>query len=707
MVSEVAKRWHLIIFHQWSSLILTNQRNGLCGLGGLNVSAKRKVLRGSQVNIPISMGPKADDVFQSFRLSEADGKKYKTVKDKFDDYFTVRRNTIHERAKFNRRRQGETESVDEFITDLYALAKYCQYGELQDELIRDRIVVSIQDVQLSEKRQMEPELTLERAVTLARQSECIKIQQSTVRGELLQESTIEALKGARQQKGHNRLPSAQSNQPPSRKAKKSCGRCGRPGPHSQAQCPARESTCHKCGKLGHFKSVCRSTPKRSSVRTVETDNTNFLGTIYSSNVSAVETNKWTKTLNLNQHDILFKIDTGADITVIPKSFYESKHDGPLQSAERSLTGAGQQPLEVQGQFMGHLRYNNLETEQKIFVIQGLSRPLLGRPAIEALAIVSVVEPIMTLERVSEKFPQLFQGLGKLTDNYSIKLQSNSQPYALTTPRRVAIPLLPKVETELQRMLQLGVIEKVTQPTDLEWCLGMVVVPKSNGNVRICVYLTMLNKNVKRERHILPSVEQTLAQIGGAKVFTKLDANSGFWQVELSHDSALLTTFITPFGRFCFKRLPFGITSAPGYFQQRMQEILSGLKGVVCLIDDVLVHGVTQEEHDENLLAVLNQIQQAGLTLNKEKCISSTKSIKFLGQVVDANGIKPDPDKITAINDMPQPTNITELRRFLGMVNQLNKFSPHLADHMKPLHELLSSRNHWRWEASQETAFQKC
>ena len=186
-----------------------------------------------------------------------------------------------------------------------------------------------------------------------------------------------------------------------------------------------------------------------------------------------------------------------------------------------------------------------------------------------------------------------------------------------------------LETELQGMLQLGVIEKVTQPT--EWCSGMVVVPKSNGNVRICVDLTMLNKSVQRERHILPSVEQTLAQIGGAKVFTKLDANSGFWQVKLSHDSALLTTFITPFGRFCFKQLPFGITSAPEYFQQRMHGILSGLKGFVCLIDNVLVHGVTQEEHDENLLAVLNQIQQAGLTLNKEKCIFSTKSIKLLAK----------------------------------------------------------------------------
>ena len=103
----------------------------------------------------------------------------------------------------------------------------------------------------------------------------------------------------------------------------------------------------------------------------------------------------------------------------------------------------------------------------------------------------------------------------------------------------------------------------------------------------------------------------------------------------------------------------------------MSDILSGLKGVVCLIDDVLVYVATQEEHDKNLLAALNRIQDAGLTLNRKKCVFSTTTIKFLGQVVDANGIKPDPDKITAISDIPQPTNITELRRFLGMANQLN------------------------------------
>ena len=162
---------------------------------------------------------------------------------------------------------------------------------------------------------------------------------------------------------------------------------------------------------------------------------------------------------------------------------------------------------------------------------------------------------------------------------------------------------------------MGVISKVEEPT--EWCAGMVVVPKSNGKVRICVDLTKLNESVCRQRHISPSVEQTLAQIGEAKVFTKLDANSGFWQIDLAPESAPLTTCITPFGRYQFNRLPFGITSAPEHFQRRMNQILEGLEGVVCLIDDTLIYEKTKEEHDERLMAVLKRIQEAGLTQQGE------------------------------------------------------------------------------------------
>lgn len=163
----------------------------------------------------------------------------------------------------------------------------------------------------------------------------------------------------------------------------------------------------------------------------------------------------------------------------------------------------------------------------------------------------------------------------------------------------------------------GIISKVNQPTD--WCSGMVVVPKGDKRVRICVDLTRLNESVKRSRHILPSVEQSLAQLGGAKVFSKLDANSGFWQVKLDPKSALLTTFITPLGRYCFNRLPFGITSGPEYFQCRMSEILDGLDGVVNQTDDIVVHRATKAEHDQRLAAVLRRLEKARVTLNQEKC----------------------------------------------------------------------------------------
>ena len=264
--------------------------------------------------------------------------------------------------------------------------------------------------------------------------------------------------------------------------------------------------------------------------------------------------------------------------------------------------------------------------------------------------------------------------------YNIKLKPGSKPFALFTPRRIAIPLRPRVKEELQRMERLGVIEKVDKPT--EWCAGIVVVPKPSGKVRICVDLTRLNESVCREHHLLPTVEEALAQIGGAKVFSKLDANSGFWQIELSNNSAPFTTFITPFGRFCFKRLPFGITSAPEFFQKKMSELLTGLEGVVCLMDDILVGGKTQQEHNDRLEAVLNRIGAAGLTLNCEKCEFSKDNIRFLGQLVSQQGVAPDPEKVKAIVEMKLPVNVAEVRRFLGMVNQLGKFSPQLADKTK-------------------------
>ena len=235
---------------------------------------------------------------------------------------------------------------------------------------------------------------------------------------------------------------------------------------------------------------------------------------------------------------------------------------------------------------------------------------------------------------------------------------------------------------------------------------MVVVPKKSGSVRICVDFRRLNESVLREIHPLPKVDNTLAQLAGATVFSKIDANSGFWQIPLDEGSRELTTFITPFGRYYFNRLPFGITSAPEHFQRQMETILAGQEGVLCHIDDVLIFGHTQQEHDTRLHAALQKIQSAGVTLNKEKCEFSRDSLTFLGHVINKEGVTPDPQKTSAIVAMERPTTRTELRRFMGMTNQLGKFTPKIAEISQPLRELLSSKKAWVWGPSQDEAFEK-
>ena len=231
-----------------------------------------------------------------------------------------------------------------------------------------------------------------------------------------------------------------------------------------------------------------------------------------------------------------------------------------------------------------------------------------------------------------------------------------------------------------------------------------MVPKKTGEVRIYVNLKSLNANVLREVHPLPAVDETLAQLTGAVIFSKLNANSGFWQIHLSLSSRPLTTFITPFGRYCFNKLPFGITSAPEHFQKRIGAILEGLEGVLCLMDDVLVFSRTKAEHDKKLFAVLQRFQNAGITLNTDKCEFWHDKLTFLGHIVSKEGISPDPAKMVAIKNMDPPTNVPEVRRFLGMVNQLGKFSKRIAELSSPLRELLSSKNAWTWGDKQEEAF---
>ena len=444
------------------------------------------------------------------------------------------------------------------------------------------------------------------------------------------------------------------HQTPPRHPQKQCTRCGKTPSHAKQLCPAIKAECKKCGKRGHYQLMCK-TQMASELNTecASASDDSFLLTV--DNLSSKNSDTWTVDLTVNNIPIKFKIDTGADVTAIsPKEFSKLKGT-TLTQASKVLHSPAKHPLKVNGQFTGKLSYKQVTTHDEIFVVDGQQQPLMGRPAIEALNLLSRVNIVSSSEKFLSLYPNLFHGLGTFGTEYHIVLKQGAKPFALSVPRRVALPLLPKVKAKLARMEKLGAISKVDTPT--EWCAGMVVVPKSNDDIRICVDLTKLNESVCREKHILPSVEQIL---GNSTVFTKLDANAGFWQIKLSQESSPLTTFITSYGRFRFNRLPFGIISAPEFLQKQMSKILNGLPGVLCMIDNVLVHGTTQQEHDQRLIAVLECLRKANVTLNKDKCQFSRSSITFLGQLIDQSGVHPEPNKVLAIQGIKEPTNITEL-----------------------------------------------
>ena len=504
----------------------------------------------------------------------------------------MRKNVFFERARFNRRSQHEGETAEKYIMELYRLSENCDYGEMRDDMIRDRLVVGIRDASLSQQLQLDADLNLEKTKQKIRHREAVSEQQRELKGASLEHTSLETV---RFRKPKRETPTERRGKQNVANTSPVCRRCGT-SQHPRSKCPAKDAVCHHCKKKGHYSSQCFS-KQAAEITTSTSENIAFLDT---ASTTSQGTSAWFTKIGVNGRDLKFKLDTGAEVTAISKEDYKKLKKPPLSSPEKILYGPSQQTLKSIGQFLGEFSHTSKVIRQPIFVIDGLRTNLLGLPAITALGLairVDATESDTPPEEVQKEFPTVFQGLGNLGEEFEIHLKSGATPYCLFTPRNVPIPLRPKVQEELDRMESLGVIRKVDEPTP--WCAGMVVVPKKEGAIRICVDSKPLNENVLREVHPLPKVDDTLAQLTGAKFFSKLDANSGFWQIPLAKKSQLLTTFVTPFGRYCFNKMPFGISSAPEHFQKRMSQILLGLTGALCLMDDVLVFGGDKSEHDQD------------------------------------------------------------------------------------------------------------
>ena len=411
-------------------------------------------------------------------------------------------------------------------------------------------------------------------------------------------------------------------------------------------------------------------------------------------------------LHIDNKNISFKLDTGADVNVLPLNYLKilGYHENSLIPSSLKLQSYSGNNISVIGKCNLKTKYKNNIYIINFIVVNTRSCPILGKYSCEELNLIKRVNCIN--EQINDhplfhEFSDIFEGIGCLPGEYKIELQSNAHP-VVHAPRKLPLVLKEQVKSKLEEMQKQGIIAKVEGPTD--WVSSMTVVKKANGDLRICLDPKDLNDAIKREHFKLPTLDEITSNLSGAKYFSTLDAKQGFWQIKLNKESSNLCTFNTVFGRFKFLRMPYGISSASEIFHKRLYEHFDDLEGVILFVDDLLVYSKTKEEHDKRLRDVLQRCREINIKLNRQKCKICLTEIKYLGHKISQSGICPDESHTSAIRNMPTPKNTKDLERFLGLITYVGKFIKNLSDKTYPLRELLKKDVHWHWEDRHEQCF---
>ncbi|XP_041767451.1 uncharacterized protein K02A2.6-like [Anopheles merus] len=419
------------------------------------------------------------------------------------------------------------------------------------------------------------------------------------------------------------------------------------------------------------------------------------------NVCQVQKKRKFVTVVINDQPVELQLDTASDITIISQSLWKLLGKPPLANSTvkaKSVSGAN---LQIDGEFQTDVRIGNTTRQATIRVIDA-EHLLLGADLVELFDLGSIpmdafcnsisTEPVSkVLER---KFPAVFNGTGLCTKT-CVQLQLKEGVHPVFCPKRpVAYAVQDMVDKELDRLAERGIISPVDYS---EWAAPVVVVRKANGNVRLCGdYSTGLNSALRPHEYPLPLPEDIFAKLAHSKLFSKIDLSDAFLQVEVDPRHRPLLTVNTHRGLYTYNRLPPGIKVAPAVFQQLADTMLAGISGVSCYMDDIVIGGSSEQEHDANLSEVLRRIEEYGFTIRAEKCAFKVKQIHYLGYIIDTNGMRPDPAKIEAITRLPEPTDLTGVRSFLGAINYYGKFVPNMRELRYPLDSLLKADTPFRW-----------
>ena len=648
------------------------------------------------------IGPDAIEIFNTFRWNEegdneGDDKKMSKVLSKFEKYCTPKCNVTYERHQFNTRNQKEGESIDSYVTELRILSKSCEFGDLSDSLIKDRIVCGVIMDTVRSRLLRETDLTLQKAVDICRAAEAssqqLKVLQTALAG--ASGSNIDFV---RKKSDKNKLMKNTENRPAASQQKQKCGKCGYK--HEPRKCPAFGKICMNCKKKNHFMRQCRS-KKMHELQENDSDTDIFL--------DSVETDQnagdWKVNVKICKKTVSMKLDTGAQCNVLPLHIYNQISDRPLKPSKSRLVSYSGHKLNTVGKVTLLVSTKNKYVPIEFEIVKDKSTPLFGLKACLELNLISRLFSLncenTSSEEILENYRDVFEGLGCLPTEYRIRLEKDAKPI-INPPRKIPYALRNKVKNELDRLEKMRVIQKVTEPT--EWVNSLVVVEKPNKDVRLCLDPRELNKSILREHFPMKTVEEVAAKVKNAKIYSVLDASNGYWQIKITRDSQTYTTFNSPFGRYKYLRLPFGIKSSSEVFQRAVSQILENIEGCEVIADDILIWGKDKKEHNERLCAVLDRIKQANMKLNKSKCKIGLSEVAYVGHTFGTEGLKPSSEKIRAIMEIPEPRNKKELQRFMGTVNYLGKFISNLSGINQPLRQLLEKNVEWHWEDSQKKSF---
>nr|XP_047132680.1 uncharacterized protein K02A2.6-like [Hydra vulgaris] len=645
-----------------------------------------------------TIGGPAYKLIRSLCENDTKNKSFTQIVKLMKDHLKPIPNSIAQRFQFYKRDRKDEESVSGYITELRRLSEHCEFGENLNDYLRDRFVCGLNNENVQQKLLTIKNLTLETTLDTARAYETAYKDTKAIR---TKESFIE------QDELHKveiRTKSEES---------KECFRCGFRG-HQANSCNYRYLKCHTCGKIGHIKRKCRSEKKELDHRkekklgvkkigiqdesekgcTAETEGNkdDFLAIYSISEESDKVTGPVMVNVKINGSEVSMEVDTGAAVSVMGISAYKriKKNEGKLQNSGVVLKTYTGELIRPEGIGLVEVVYNGQCCKLPITVVKGNVPTLMGRD---------------WMQRLNLQWLELFKRMRGI--NFCDKVDSKVKTLVEKYPEVFSDRLGTRIEQELDRLEDQGVWRKVQYS---KWAAPIVPVLKNSkdptGPLRICGdYKITVNQAAPVDNYPIPNITDQLATIAGGERYTKLDLSQAYQQLELDETSREFLTINTHQGLYQPTRLQFGVHSATGIFQREMDRRLGRLSFVKVRVDDILISGKTDAEHLNNLESVLKILKESGLTLKVSKCSFMQPEVEFCGFIISQKGCKPTARNVEAVMNAPRPTNIKELRGFLGMANYYNAYIPRMASITEPLHNLLRKNVSWEWNRSSEQAFE--